>query len=402
MPESKVLTQAIPTPLPETLEVGYKPSHLFIGVPKETSFQETRVALSPGSVSLLTSMGNRVYIESGAGDLSGFSDLEYTEAGAEIIHEPEKVFEAHIILKVAPPTDREIEWLKTHQILFSPLHLPTMSYPHLQSLLNKRITALAYEYIKDAAGYFPIVRILSEIAGSSAILIAAELLSRTSNGKGVLLGGISALPPTKVVILGAGVVGEYVARSAIGLGADVRVFDNNIYKLMRLQNNLGRRIYTSAIIPDILAKELADADVVVGGIHAKSGRAPVVVTETMVAQMPEGSVIVDISIDQGGCFETSEVSSHNKPTFIKHGVIHYCVPNIAARVPQSASRAFSNVITTMLVKAHELGGFEKIIRQREGIRHGIYIYKGKLTNKFLSNRFDLKYTDIDLIMAADF
>jgi len=402
MSDSKIYTGEIPTPQPEVLATKPKSGQLFIGVPKETSFQETRVALSPSSVRLLTGLGNRVLVESEAGMESGFSDLKYSEAGAEIVYETEKIFEANIILKVAPPTPKEIEFLKFNQVLFSPLHLPSMSRASLQQLINKKISAIAYEYVKDPAGYFPIVRIMSEIAGGSAILIAAEYLSKSSKGKGVLLGGISALPPAKVVVLGAGVVGEYVARSAIGLGADVRVFDNNLYKLMRLQNNLSRRVYTSVILPNILAEELRTADVVVGAIHAETGRTPIFVTEDMVQQMQNGSVIVDVSIDQGGCIETSELTNHTQPTFVKHGIIHYCVPNIAARVPHSASRAFSNVITGILSKAHEYGGFENLLREYPGICHGAYIYRGKLTNQFLSERFDLKYTDIELLMAANY
>ncbi len=391
------------SPQPETLYRPIKEGGLYIGVPKETSFQERRVALTPSSVSLLVSNGHRVTIETDAGKACNFKDVEYSEAGAQIAHDIKKVFEADMILKVAPPTMHEIKMMKTHQTILSPLHLPTITEEFMNALIAKKVTALAYEYLKDEAGYFPIVRILSEIAGSSAVLLAAQFLSTDFRGKGILLGGISNLPPSKVVILGAGVVGEYVARSAIGLGADVRVFDNNLYKIMRLQNNLGRRIYTSSIIPDILAKELADADVVVGAIHSETGSAPCVVSEEMITQMKRGSVIIDISIDQGGCFETSEITSHNKPTFTKHGVIHYCVPNIAARVPQTASIAFSNVLTSLLLKANDFGGnFDKLLHHSKGTRNGIYIYKGVLTNKFLANRFKLKHTNLDLFMASDF
>ena len=391
------------SPQPETLYKPIKEGGLYIGVPKETSFQERRVALTPSSVSLLVNNGHRVTVESDAGLNAHFKDIEYSEAGARIVKDVKQVFDADMIIKVAPPTMHEIGMMKMHQTVLSPLHLPMITEEYINAMTKKKVTALAYEYLKDEAGYFPIVRILSEIAGSSAVLIAAQCLSLDFQGKGILLGGISNLPPSKVVILGAGVVGEYVARSAIGLGADVRVFDNNLYKLMRLQNNLGRRVYTSSIIPEILSKELADAEVVVGAIHSESGSAPCVVSEAMVSQMKKGSVIIDISIDQGGCFETSEITSHNKPTFIKHDVIHYCVPNIAARVPQTASKAFSNVLTSLLLKVNDYAGnFDKLLHHRAGIRNGIYIYKGVLTNKFLANRFDLKHTNLDLFMTTDF
>lgn len=405
MPESlgKINTGVgLQTQLKE-IDKPVKDGKLFIGVPKETSFQEKRVALTPPSVALLVANGHRVIIESKAGVESGFDDIQYSEAGAKIAYDVKQIFEAGIILKVAPPTSHEIKLMKSHQMIMSPLNIPTFSESMLDELMKKKVTAIAYEYLKDEAGYFPVVRILSELAGSSTILLAAQYLSKDFKGKGVLLGGISALPPSKVVVLGAGVVGEYVTRGAIGLGADVRVFDNNLYKLMRLQNNLGRRIYTSSIIPEILQKELEDADVVVGAIHSESGRTPCVVSEVMVANMQEGSVIIDVSIDQGGCFETSETCSHNKPTFIKHGVIHYCVPNMLARIPRTASMAFSNVISTVLLGGDEHhGGMEKFFRHNPGTRNGTYIYKGVLTNQFLSERFGKKYTNLDLFMTADF
>lgn len=386
----------------ERLQTKPKDGKLYIGVPRETSFQERRVALTPASVALLVNHGHRVVVETGAGRESDFQDMEYSEAGAEIAYDVEKVFEAGIILKVAPLTKDELNMVKMYQVLFTPLNLPTLSEEVLYRLIQKKAIAVAYEYLKDEAGYFPVVRILSELAGSATMLLAAQYLSVDSGGKGILLGGISALPPSKVVVLGAGVVGEYVTRSAVGLGADVRIFDNNIYKLMRLQNNLGRRIYTSIINPEILKKELEDADVVVGAIHAGSGSSPCVVSEEMVANMKDGSVIIDVSIDQGGCFETSEVTSHNKPTFTKHGVIHYCVPNMLARIPKSSSMAFSNVITTVLLNVSEYGSFEKLIHQSEGTRNGVYVYKGVLTNHFLSERFAMKYTNLDLLMTARF
>jgi len=379
-----------------------KSGGLYLGVPRETSFQEKRVALTPSSVSLLVNNGHRVVIETNAGIAADFQDIQYSEAGAEIAYDLEQVFDADAILKVAPPTKHEVEMMKMHQIIFSPLNIPTISEELIRSLMAKKVTAIAYEYLKDEAGYFPVVRILGELAGSSTLLIAAQYLSTDFGGKGILLGGISALPPTKVVVLGAGVVGEYVTRSAIGLGADVRVFDNNLYKLMRLQNNLGRRIYTTSIMPDVLQKELENADVVVGAIHSESGRSPCVVTEEMISTMQKGSVVIDVSIDQGGCFETSEICSHNKPFFKKHGVIHYCVPNMLARIPQTASSAFSNVITTILLQASDDGGFDKFFNRSHGTRNGIYVYKGILTNEFLSDRFTIKFTNLDLLITASY
>jgi alanine dehydrogenase len=282
--------------------------------------------------------------------------------------------------------------LKMNQILISPIHLPTINDSFLNKLMKKKVTALALEYIKDEAGSFPFVRAMSEIAGSNAIQIAGELLSSAKNGQGLLLGGISGVPPANVVILGSGVVGEFATRAALGLGASVKIFDNNIYKLMRLQNNVNRRLFTSAFYPDVLQKELEDADVVVGAIHSELGRTPVVVTEEMVSMMKPGSVIVDVSIDQGGVFETSE--------FKKYDVIHYCVPNIASRVARTSSYAMSNILSLRLLKSAELGGLEKLFYYDHTSRHGVYIYKGCLTNKHLSERFNIKHTNIDLLFAG--
>jgi alanine dehydrogenase len=383
-------------------QLKHKTSKLFIGIPKEKQFQEQRIPLTPESVSILVANGHRIVIESKAGEAAHFSDRDYSEAGAEIVFEPQKVFDAEIILKVAPLSESEIAMMKMHQILISPIHLPTIKDDYIIKLMNKRVTALALEYIKDEAGTFPFVRSMSEIAGSTVILLAAEYLTNASSGQGILIGGISGVPPAKVVILGAGVVGEFATRTAIGLGADVKVFDNNIYKLMRLQNNIGRRLYTSSLYPDVLQREISTADVAVGAIHSESGRAPIVVTEEMVSQMKPGAVILDVSIDQGGVFETSEITTHENPTFKKYGVIHYCVPNISSRVSKVASYAISNILYSRLLKSSEYGGFEKFLYYDAGSRHGVYIYHGSLTNKYLSERFSLKYTDIDLLFTASF
>lgn len=258
------------------------------------------------------------------------------------------------------------------------------------------------EYLKDDDGSFPLVRIMSELAGISAIHTAADLLSASSGGKGILLGGISGVYPAKVVILGAGVVAENATRAALGLGATVHIFDNNIYKLMRLQANVGQKLPTSSINPTEITKHLSDADVVIGAIHSKTGRTKLVVTENMVATMKPGSVIIDVSIDQGGCFETSEVTTHDKPTFEKFGVIHYCIPNIASNIPRTASAAISNIITPILAKAASGAGLENIFISHINLRHGVYTYKGCSTNKYLSDRFGIKYTDLDLLITSTF
>ena len=385
----------------ETLAVEPKQESLFIGIPKETTLQEKRVALVPSGVSNLTSRGHRVLIQTGAGKQSNFSDHEFSEQGGEIAYSAQEVYQkARIILKVAPPTLDEIEMMQPGTVLISPLQLPTITAEYLFRLKHKRIIALAMEYLQDEQGAFPLVRIMSEMAGISAIQTAAELLSSTRGGPGVLLGGVSGVPSAKVVILGGGVVAEYATRAALGMGAEVRIFDDNITKLMRLQNSVGRQLYTSAINPHYLRQELLTAEVAIGAIHAEHGRTPVVVSEEMVRAMRPGSVIIDVSIDQGGCFATSELTTLDKPTFTKHDVIHYCVPNLASRVGRTASMAVSNVITPLLLKADGARSFEHFILRRPGLRHGVYTFRGCLTNPYLGKRFEMRSTDIDLLMTS--
>lgn len=400
IPIPKSLTEGQYQTQEQLLSVADKRQEMFVGIPLEVSANENRVALVPSSVTSLTANGIRVKVETGAGKKSNFTDHDYSEAGAEIAYSQKQVYEANVILKVAPPTLEEIELMHPNQILITPLQLPIITEEYLYRLREKRVIAIALEYLQDANGSFPVVRIMSEIAGLSAMLTAAELLATTGGGKGVLLGGISGVPPAKVVILGAGVVAEYATRTAIGLGAEVRIFDNNIYKLMRIQSQVGRQISTSVIAPRYLERELRMADVVIGAIHSESGRTPMIVTEAMVTQMKQGAVIVDVSIDQGGCFETSEVTSHAHPTFEKHGVIHYCVPNIASRVARTASVSVSNILMPLLNRGAEFGGLEKMLNTSAGLRHGVYMYKGKLTNAYLSERFRMKYTNLDLLITS--
>lgn len=395
-------TLAIPYTQTETLEVHPKHQRLFIGIPKETNLQENRVALVPHSVATLTAHGHRVVVEAGAGEKAGFSDHDYSEAGAQIAQSREAAFQAEVLLKVGPPTLEEIELMRPNQVVISPIHLPLLETNYIVKLQKKRVIALAMEYIRDdQTRMYPIVHVMSEIAGISAILIAADLLATARGGKGVLLGGIAGVPPAKVVILGAGVVAEFATRTALGLGAEVRIFDNNVYKLMRLQNQVGRQLHTSVVNPVHLKEQLLTADVAIGAIHSSQGSSPIVVSEDIVRQMKPGSVIVDVSIDQGGCFETSEATTHDKPTFVKHGIIHYCVPNISSRVAGTASDAISNILTSILLKA-ESGGILPLIISHEGLRNGVYTYKGCLTNTHLGERFQLKSTSLDLLITSDY
>ncbi|CCG53374.1 Alanine dehydrogenase [Flavobacterium indicum GPTSA100-9 = DSM 17447] len=384
-------------PQEEKLEVQKHKSQLFIGIPKETSYQERRICLTPDAVSSLVSHGHQVMIESGAGVNSSYSDKDYSEAGAEVTNDTAKVFSCPIILKVEPPTLQEIAMMNHEAILISAIQLKTQKKDFFEALSTKKITALAFEFIKDDDGSYPAVKSLSEIAGTASVLIAAELMINNNDGKGLLFGNITGVPPTEVVILGAGTVAEYAVRTALSLGANVKVFDNSITKLRRLQNTLNQRIFTSTIHDKALLKALRRCDVAIGAMRGKN-RTPIVVSETMVEHMKKGAVIVDVSIDTGGCFETSEVTTHERPTFIKNNVIHYCVPNIPSRYSKTASISISNIISPILIHIAEDGGIESAIRCNKGLKNGIYNYHGILTNKPIADWFNLEHRDINLLV----
>jgi alanine dehydrogenase len=386
--------------LEETLDVKPKGTQLHIGIPKETAFQENRIALTPDAVGVLVSNGHNVVIEHNAGEPTHFKDKDYSEAGAKIVYDKAEVFKAPILVKSAPVVDEDLPLLQYNQQIFSPIHMSVMKASLLEKMMEKKITGISFEALKDDSGTYPIVRSMSEIAGSAVMLIAAQYLGSANHGKGVLLGGISGIPPTKVIILGAGIVGEYAARAALALGASVKVFDNSVYKLKRLQNNIGHRLWTSVLEPRILSKQLKTCEVAVGALGSQGGRTPVVVTEEMVSNMRTGSVIIDVSVDRGGCFETAEITTHEHPIFMKYGVIHYCVPNIPSGFARTASQAISSVLMPLLLEAGDEGGFENLIWHKVNLRSGIYLFKGALTNFHLSQRFDLKYTDLNLLIAS--
>jgi alanine dehydrogenase len=384
----------------ETLDVKPRTESLTIGIPKEDSFNENRIALTPEAVGVIVANGHDVNVETKAGEGANYSDKDYSEAGAKIIYSKQQVFESDIIVKSAPVSDEDCEYLRPNQYIISPIHLAVMKREILEKMMQKKITALSFENLKDASGHNPIVRSMSEIAGSAVMLIAGQYLSNANDGKGVLVGGISGIPPTKVVIIGAGIVGEYAARTALAMGASVKIFDNSIYRLKRLQNNIGVRMWTSVIEPKILGKQLKTCDVAVGALSGAGGRTPIVVSEQMVSSMRPGTVIVDVSIDHGGCFETSEVTTHKQPVFKKFEVIHYCVPNIPSGFARTASQAISNVLMPLLLETAEDGGIDNVIWHKINIRTGIYLFKGSLTNFYLSERFNLKYTDLNLLIAS--
>jgi len=389
-------------PQEQLLATTKRKNSFYIGLPREISLQENRISLTPDAVALLINNGHEIWVETKAGDGAKFTDQHYSEAGAKIVYSPQEVYKADVILKIEPPTVEEIEMMHPGQTVISAIQLGQFTTDRLQAILRKKVTALAYEFIEDKVGGMPIVRAMSEIAGSSVMPIASEYLSTVKHGKGVILGGITGVPPTQVVIIGAGTVAEYVARAALGLGARVQIFDNHLYKLRRIKHTLGQQLYTSTIDTYTLSDTLKTADVVIGALRAEKGRARHVITEEMVSRMKPDSLIIDLTVDQGGCIETSEVTNLDNPIFRKYDVIHYCVPNIASRVAHTATTALSNIFTPTILRAAEEGGVEEMIFSHKWFMKGVYCYKGGLTNESLARKFGLKYKNIELLLAARF
>ncbi len=387
-------------PQEEMLEVGKKQKKLVIGLPHEDQKLECRISLTPEAVEILVGNGHEVLIENNAGKAANYANTEYSEMGARIVDKKSEIFEADIVLKISPPTPDELDLFKGQQILISTLHLPSRSKEFIERLIYKRITAVAFEKIKDENNVYPVTRSMSAIAGNTSVLIAAEYLSNQRGGKGVMLGGISGITPTEVVILGAGTAAENAVRAAMGLGASVKVFDQSVHRLTRLQNNLGIRLHTSVFHPRVLKKSLMSADVLIGAVHMVDKGPRYYVTEDMVKVMKKGSVIVDMSIDQGGCVETSVCKTQVDPVYTKYGVVHYCIPNIPSRVARTASIAISNVFLPLLIDMGAAGGLTKKLKDDPGLRHGVYMYNGILTNESIGKLFDLPSKDINLFMAA--
>lgn len=387
-------------PQEEMLEIGKKKQKLVIGIPKENKKHESRVGLTPEAVDILVNNGHEIIIEKGAGLAANYTDTDYSENGAQIVNSKSEVYQCDIILKIAPPTIEEIELFKTNQILLSSLHFPSQSEEYIRKLMQKKVTAISFEGLKDRENCYPVVRSMSEIAGTTSIFIAAEYLSNVHEGKGVLLGGITGITPTEVIILGAGTAAEYAARAALGLGAFIKVFDHSVAKLKRLQTNLSNRLFTSVFHPKVMKKHLKSADIVIGAIHLGDRGPQFLITEEMVKGMKKGAVIIDLSIDQGGCIETSECRNHSNPVYTKFGVIHYCVPNIASRVARTASIALSNVFNPLLLSIADAGGVQRQLKDDLGLRHGVYIYNGILTNSRIGDHFGIPSKDINLLMAA--
>jgi len=373
---------------------------LSIGLPRENARSETRLALTPEGVSIVVEEGHKVMVQRGAGLPMFYSDLQYSEAGAVIVDSEAEVFGADIVLKIAPPTLEELSLMKNGKSIFSMLQLSNLTADSIKMMITKKLNAVAYELIKDEQKAFPVVNTIAEIEGNTAIGVASELMSNASGGKGILLGGIAGVSPTEVVILGAGLAGSVAARSALALGAQVKIFDHDVNKLRKIQHYLGQQVFTSVIHPAVLFKALTTADAVIGNLRYINGSERFMVSEELVKTMKQGAIIIDLSVDQGGCFETSMCRTIENPVFEKYGIIHYCVPNISARVGRTSSMALSNIFSSMLVKIGNSGSVKIAVGESTGFRNGVYVYSGMLVNRLIAGYFGLSSNDIGLFLAG--
>jgi len=385
-------------PQEERLELNQIKKEFIIGVPKECDINEKRICLTPDSVSYLVLNDYKIFIESGAGIGSNFSDLDYSEAGAKIVKTKEEVYKCPVILKIAPLTDIEINLIEPNSVLISALELKKESFSYITNLINKKITSIAFEFIEEDDGYLPVSDQLGAITGQAAVLISSELMSNINiNGKGLFLGNISGVPPTEIVIIGSDKTAQSAALTATKLGARVKVFSNSIYKINKIQKLIGNPIYSSTIQKKQLSKALMRCDVAIGTIKSNTN-SDAIISEDMIVNMKKGAIIIDVSIDTGGTFQTSKLTNHDNPTFVKHDVIHYCVPNIPSRYSRTSSLCLSNIITPYLVKSVKFGSFENFIRNNNSFKKGVYLYNGLNTNKIINQILNIRYNDINTII----
>ncbi|MGA7303259.1 MAG: alanine dehydrogenase [Rhodothermales bacterium] len=394
-------SQSAVVPLEKPLRPERNGRRQSVGVPREVVNEERRVALSPSGVGALVASGHDVFVQMGAGKQAHFSDRLYTSEGAEIVDSAADIYErCDLIVKVAPPSGEELDLLREKQILISALHLGNATKDFFRRLMELSVTGIGFEFIKTHDGTYPIVRMMHEIMGSMSIQIAARYLESPEGGAGLVLGGISGVPPAHVLILGAGVVGEWAARTALGFGARVTVLDSDLASLRALEHYLDRRITTAMANETYIRHYVESADVIVGAMVHGGSRSPVLVTEDMVASMRPGSVVVDAVIDQGGCIETSRPTSHSQPVFTEHGVIHYCVPNMPSNAARTATDALTNVLVPFLLEIGAAETVNEALWRNEGLRNGTYVYRKHLTKKSLASLFGMPHRDVELLIAS--
>jgi len=386
-------------PKEEMLEVRRKGKKIRIGIPSDQEKVEYRVPLTPQAVELLVSYGHEILIEKDAGKSASYSDKDYRSAGAQVMDDRKEIFECDIVLRVSPFDESEIDMLKGHQALISNLQINAHCASSVGKLMQKKMTNIAYEYLEDEDGSKPVVQLMSQISGSSAVILINEYMSKSRNGKGVLLGSVTGISPAELVILGSGTAAEFAARAALGLGALVKVFDDNISSLRRLEEKLPQPIFTSVYYPKVIQKALKSADAVLGAMPVGI-TPPFRISEDMVKKMKPGSVIIDLNVCQGGCFETSRCTDLNNPSYVEHGIVHYCVPNLPAIMARTASIALSNVLIPILIAIGEIGGIDNYIKSSKSFRKGVYVYNGILTSSALADKFNYPYKDLDLLLAV--
>lgn len=397
--EKVSISKTMLLPKEEMLEVKKKGQKIRIGIPSDFSKVEYRVPLTPQAVDLLVSYGHEILIEKDAGKSASYSNEAYQEAGAVIVDTKEETFQCDIILRIAPFSCNEIDKLRGNQVIISNMQIQAHCHDSIQKMMHKKVTSVAFEYIENEEGFLPFVHQMSQIAGVTSITIASEYLSNSRDGKGVLFGEVTGVTPAELVIIGTSTAAEYAARAALGLGVFVKVFDTSVYELSKMEEKLGRRIFTSVFYPKVLRKALVSADAVIG---ATSFNTPpkFKVSEDLVKQMKEGSVIIDLNVSQGGCFETTKCTDFNEPTYTKHGVVHYCVPNTPAMVARTASISLSNILIPILLAIADNGGVDNYIKHSKGFRKGVYTYHGILTNPDVGRMFDIPAKDIELLLAV--
>ena len=386
-------------PREEMLEIQRKEKKILIGIPSDFPKVEFRVPLTPQAVDLLVSYGHEIYIEKGAGRHANYSDNEYLEAGAVMVENREQIFQCDVILRVAPFDEDEIGMLRGNQVVFSNMQISSYCAASIGKLMQKKMTCVAYEYFENENGFLPFVHQMSQISGITSITIASEYLSNSRGGKGVLFGDVTGITPAELVIIGSGTAAEFAARAALSLGIVVKVFDTSVEALSRLEEKLGARIFTSVLYPKVLKKALVSADAVIGALPFNANP-QFRVSEELVEHMKEGAIIIDLNASQGGCFETSGLTDLNNPVFRKHGVIHYCVPNIPSLVARTASISLSNILIPLLLAVGDFGGVDSYLKSSRGFRKGVYLYRGILTNRDMGYLFNLPVKDIELLLAA--
>lgn len=384
------------------LKVNKTHSALTIGIPKENKRFEKRLGLTPETVALLVDEGHKVILESGAGLPINYSDNYYSESGAHIVDSKAEVFEANLILKMSPPTLQEVRLMRPRATVFSFLQQPMLSTTVLEAMSAKRINALAYDLVYDDSGSSPFATAIAEIEGASAITLAAELMSNANGGKGILMGGVPGVSPTEVVIIGADVAGTVAARAALGLGAMVKVFDNDVSKLRIMEQYLGCSLFTSTLQPNVMRNSFRSADVLIGAMEYINKPHRDRISEDLIRELKQGAIVIDLRLAQGGCFETTmEACLPGAPTMYQmHNVLHFCEMSISSRVARTASIALSNVFSSLFMQMANAGGVVGLAQSDRGYSSGFYMFSGKMVNAYVANLFNLGVNDIGLFLPG--